>query len=78
MPIYEYVCQECAHPFEELVFGRDEVPPCPKCKAARVEKVLSCFAVGGQGESMDAMCGAGPCGAGACGNPRGPGGCGMN
>ena len=24
MPIFEYICQECQHEFETLVFGRDK------------------------------------------------------
>ena len=78
MPFYEYVCQKCSHPFEELVYG-DERPACPKCKAAEVEKVLSVFAVGRSDASSGAPMG---CGAGACGMPGmggggGGGGCGM-
>jgi putative FmdB family regulatory protein len=75
VPFYEYVCQKCSHPFEELVYG-DERPACPKCKAAEVEKVLSVFAVGRAGGSAPAM----ECGTGACGMPggmAGMGGCGM-
>lgn len=76
MPLYEYVCQKCSHPFEELVFG-DAKPRCPKCDAANVDKVLSAHTVGrseGQGRSFAKA--GGPCG--GCGDPRGPGGCGMN
>ena len=42
MPIYEYRCQACGKEFEELVFSRDECPPCPSCASARTEKLLSC------------------------------------
>jgi len=41
MPMYEYVCEECEHPFETLVFDKDEPVECPKCKSVRVEKQLS-------------------------------------
>jgi len=41
MPMYEYVCQECEHPFESLVFDKDEPVQCPKCASARVAKQLS-------------------------------------
>jgi putative FmdB family regulatory protein len=30
MPIFEYVCQQCQHEFETLVFGSDKAK-CPKC-----------------------------------------------
>jgi putative FmdB family regulatory protein len=32
MPIFEYICKECNHEFEALVFGRDKAI-CPKCKS---------------------------------------------
>jgi putative FmdB family regulatory protein len=41
MPMYEYVCQECQHPFEALVFAEDEVVECPKCKSVKLEKQFS-------------------------------------
>jgi putative FmdB family regulatory protein len=40
MPMYEYVCQECQHGFETLVFGDEEVE-CPQCKSAKLERQLS-------------------------------------
>ena len=40
MPLYEYVCQECHHAFEELVFGGESVA-CPTCRSARLERLLS-------------------------------------
>jgi putative FmdB family regulatory protein len=75
MPLYEYVCRHCSHPFEELVSG-DASPACPKCASAEAERVLvSRVAVGrSSGESAPAMAG----GCGRCGDPRGPGACSMN
>jgi putative FmdB family regulatory protein len=73
VPIYEYVCKKCSHPFEELVFGGEE-PPCPRCSAIEVERVLSVVAIGhaqGGGASASAPRGEAPCGGGACGG----GGC---
>ena len=32
MPIYEYICKECQHQFEALVFGKEKAE-CPKCQA---------------------------------------------
>jgi len=46
MPLYEFVCNQCAHPFEELVRGADSVGElaCPKCGSAQIKKKLSSFA----------------------------------
>ncbi len=30
MPIFEYVCKECDHQFEALVYGKQKAE-CPKC-----------------------------------------------
>jgi putative FmdB family regulatory protein len=40
MPIYEYKCRKCSHEFERLV-RNNEVPACPECADADVEKKLS-------------------------------------
>jgi len=76
MPLYEYVCRKCSHPFEELVFG-DAKPHCPACDDENVEKVLSAHTVGRSAGTKPSLAGrAGPCG--SCGDPRGPGACSMN
>ena len=41
MPIFEYKCADCGHEFEELVFDRDECPPCPECKSEKTGKLMS-------------------------------------
>ena len=42
MPIYEYECQRCGHRFEEWQKMSDKpVSVCPKCKARKVEKLIS-------------------------------------
>lgn len=41
MPIFEYKCADCGHEFEELVFDRDECPPCPKCQSEETGKLMS-------------------------------------
>lgn len=41
MPMYEYVCQECQHPFEALVFADDEKVTCPKCASVKLQKQFS-------------------------------------
>ncbi len=40
MPLYEYVCKECGHPFEALVFGAEKVE-CPQCHGKKLAKQLS-------------------------------------
>jgi len=75
MPIFEYVCQECQHEFETLIFGRDKAK-CPKCQSQKLTPQLSVFAVsakGSGGSSPGMSASAGACG--SCGDPRGPGAC---
>jgi putative FmdB family regulatory protein len=73
MPLFEYVCKQCQHEFEALVFGQQKAE-CPKCKSKKLEPQLSVFAVSAKGtSSQTAMPGA----CGSCGDPRGPGACSM-
>jgi putative FmdB family regulatory protein len=76
MPIFEYICQECQHEFEALVFGRDKAA-CPKCQSKKLNPQLSVFAVSTTGISARGGAGApAPTGAcGSCGDPRGAGAC---
>jgi putative FmdB family regulatory protein len=73
MPIFEYVCQQCQHPFEALVFGRDKAR-CPKCESQKLSPRLSVFAVSAKGASASPSPASGG-GCGSCGDPRGPGSC---
>ena len=77
MPIFEYVCKECQHEFEALVFGKQKAE-CPKCQSKKLEPQLSVFAVsaksGGRRNLLSSTA-AGACG--SCGDPRGPGACSM-
>jgi len=42
MPIYEYECQSCGHRFEEWQKMSDKpIKVCPKCKARKVDKLIS-------------------------------------
>lgn len=44
MPIYEYVCKKCDTRFEVLHRGSDsQKSVCPRCKADKIERVLSVF-----------------------------------
>ncbi|MBV8477900.1 MAG: zinc ribbon domain-containing protein [Acidobacteria bacterium] len=71
MPIFEYLCQQCKHEFEALVFGSDKAE-CPQCHSNKLEPQLSVFAAVA-GTKSGAQPAAGPCG--SCGDPRGPGAC---
>lgn len=70
MPLYEYVCKECRHPFEALVLG-DEKPQCPACMGTSLEKQFSLFATSNNDAATYQP--PGPCG--TCGDPRGQGSC---
>jgi putative FmdB family regulatory protein len=72
MPIFEYVCKECDHEFEALVYG-DRKAECPKCHGKKLTPQLSVFAVAAKGASSSATPSMGACG--SCGDPRGPGAC---
>jgi putative FmdB family regulatory protein len=72
MPIFEYVCQNCQHAFEALVFGRDKAA-CPKCQSKKLSPQLSIFAVSAKGHTGASAAPVGACG--SCGDPRGPGAC---
>jgi putative FmdB family regulatory protein len=74
MPIYEYVCGDCAKPFEELVFSASTAVNCPLCGSVHVERQLSTFAArsngGAAGAATDASPGpmtGGACCGGGCG-----------
>src|SRR5262245_32127246 len=42
MPVYEYECGACGHRFEEWQKMSDKpIRTCPKCKAKKVEKLIS-------------------------------------
>jgi putative FmdB family regulatory protein len=73
MPLYEYVCKNCSHPFEELSSPSQGAVSCPKCEATHTERVpLSRVAIGkSAAEPAPSACGR-------CGDPRGPGACSMN
>ena len=75
MPIFEYVCKECEHEFEALVFGKQKAE-CPKCQSRKLEPQLSVFAVSaksGRASQSSMRAAAAPCG--SCGDARGPGAC---
>jgi putative FmdB family regulatory protein len=71
MPIFEYICKECDHQFEALVYGKQKAA-CPKCHGSKLAPQLSVFAVSAKGNATSAPS-TGACG--SCGDPRGPGSC---
>jgi putative FmdB family regulatory protein len=73
MPIFEYVCKECQHQFEALLYGKEKAE-CPKCRSKKLEPQLSVFAVSAKASSAPSVP-TGPCG--SCGHPDGPGACSM-
>jgi putative FmdB family regulatory protein len=77
MPIFEYICKECQHEFETLIFGK-QTAECPKCQSKKLEPQLSLFAVSAKSgaATQPSFPSAGPCG--SCGDPRGPGSCSLN
>ena len=75
MPIFEYVCKQCDHEFETLVYGNQKAE-CPKCHSKKLAPQLSVFAVSAKGAAgASASPAASACG--SCGDPRGPGACSM-
>jgi putative FmdB family regulatory protein len=78
MPIFEYICRECDHPFEALVYGKQKAE-CPKCHSKSLAPQLSVFAVSSTAPGSRANRATIPSGGGcgACGDPRGPGACSM-
>lgn len=73
LPIFEYVCKECNHQFEALVYGNERAE-CPKCHGKKLSQQLSVFAVSAKGTAAP-MRASGPCR--SCGDPRGAGACSM-
>lgn len=45
MPVYDFICADCAHRFEIFVPRFDSKVACPECESARVEKQLTTFGV---------------------------------
>ena len=72
MPIYEYLCPDCANLFEEIVSGSGQAPACPHCGGANGRKLLSASAsvVGKEAAGLP-----GPGDTGCCGAAPGSSGC---
>lgn len=72
MPLFEYICSDCATAFEKIVPSHRTAVRCSKCGSPRVEKQLSVFAVAGP--AAEPAPAGGSCG--RCGAPE-PGMCRM-
>ena len=73
MPIYEYSCAACGHQFEEWQKITDKpVKTCPKCKAKKVERLISAtsFHLKGGGWYSDLYAGPKPNGAAEQGSSK--------
>ncbi len=72
MPIFEYLCPDCANLYEEIVGGGDTIPACPHCGGTNGRKLLSASSslTGKEGGSLP---GAGD--TGCCGSSPGASGC---
>jgi putative FmdB family regulatory protein len=67
MPLYEYTCDRCEHPFEMLVFDGDQVE-CPECSSPKITRQFSVpSAPSSASLPVSGACGEGPpCGAPWC------------
>ncbi len=55
MPLFDFICLDCGHPFEALVRPQDAEPPrCPQCQSVELEKQLANFAVQYEGKTRAA------------------------
>ena len=67
MPIYEFVCDQCKHEFEKLVFNSSEKIGCPKCNGKKVSRKMSAFAFSSGGKfKSTASSSCGSCSSGSC------------
>ena len=49
MPIYDYKCLDCSETFEALILKNSPAPTCPACQSAKLEQLISLFAVDSEG-----------------------------
>lgn len=65
MPLYDYLCNECGHQFEEYVSQLDEAPPameCPHCEkklAKRLPSIIGGYHIKGNNAASTRPKGAG-------------------
>ena len=55
MPLFEYACKKCGRRFECLVAaGKETSVVCDQCGSADVQKMISCFGIGGGSSRLKA------------------------
>ena len=54
MPLYEFQCRGCGHPFEILVRSGEQ-PACPACHSRDIERLLSSFGVSSEARSHSTL-----------------------
>jgi putative FmdB family regulatory protein len=70
VPIYEYMCNHCKRPFEELVLSASTAVACPLCNGKKIKRLMSVAnsrSRGGNGASMAASSSCGGCTRTSCG-----------
>lgn len=55
MPIYDYQCLDCQERFEALILKNSPAPTCPACQSAKLEQLISTFAVDSAGTRENNM-----------------------
>jgi putative FmdB family regulatory protein len=62
MPIFEFTCEQCDKPFEELVRSSNSVDGvvCPKCGSTQIKRKISTFASKISGGSSFTMSSSAP------------------
>ncbi len=51
MALYEFYCDPCKSKFEQITSSSDpDQGKCPKCQGKKTRRMISKFAVGGQGD----------------------------
>ncbi len=73
MPIYEYICGDCGHRYEQIVLSQRQVISCPKCSSPNHTLQLSVFSAPAKSSAGASDSVAVPMGGACCG-----GGCGCN
>jgi len=66
MPIYEYVCDECATRHERIVMSNGSTVTCPKCGSRKQSVQFSVFAAPANGAKSATPSAGGSC----CCTPR--------
>ena len=61
MPIYEFDCQQCGEPFEELVLSTSTLAQvtCPGCGSLKIKKKVSTFSAKVSGGASSARTSSG-------------------